>query len=586
MFIRRKKRVVEEEVTEIVTDGKSFEPFMKQLQEKQKQEKREEREEIEWPELQEKLQRKRREWMKYEQNRRQSFEPGWLNRFQFDVGVAQQLAKAGFYCSRGYTECFSCGLWKPSYFWREGIDPETVHREESPNCEFNTGQSDNVPIEMWMKYEQNRLDSFPSRWLHRHQFDISVVQHLAKAEFYAWGRNTECFSCEHSSFWRKRIDPEVVHRKESPDCTFITGQSDNVPIDGGMRYEQNRLDSFDSRWSHRHQLEVSVAQHLAKAGFLHWGDAITCFSCGLWKPSYFWRKGIDPETVHREESPDCEFITGQSDNVPRNAKKQNKIEFINKPSLSGVSEPDKPQEEEVYKLEPLKDKSQNQIKIDTGPSKPQIQPERKTNEKNTKTNKNIQTEPRTGSGRKSKESGSKRQAPERRNDILITSSLPDEHFISNKNHTAHNVHQRSAAFTRSSSSDVRVEKLTSGRDTKAGTSTTHREVEKKSASESIKQKTVSATTSRSSTVKRNKSVTSLRRHQEDLTSETNRDVTHPVNSESDVRRVNPDTTHRKHFTSEIPCLTVSSDKTFKSSVHFLVEHCKLKRRKWLNKGTP
>ena len=175
-------------------------------------------------------------WMRYEQKRLDSFTSRSL-----DVSVAQRLAKAGFYCSVvGKSECFSCGLWKDLKFWEEGRDPETVHHELSPDCEFIKGQSDNVLIERWMRYEQKRLDTFDSMSLIRyHRLGISVRQRLAKAGFYHWGfANTECFSCglcKDLYFWEEGRDPETVHRALSPDCKFIKGQSDNVPIDNELQ---------------------------------------------------------------------------------------------------------------------------------------------------------------------------------------------------------------------------------------------------------------------------------------------------------------------------------------------------------------
>ena len=259
---------------------------------------------------------------------------------------------------------------------------------------------------------------------------------------------------------------------------------------------------FDPWWLDD-QLDVSVAQCLAKAGFYCTFTGNTeCFSCGLWEPSSFWREGQDPEKVHREERPDCKFVTGQSDNVPIDATQKSKIKVISQPSLPSLSEPDTRQEEEVYKLEPLKDKIENQIEKDTSPNKGQIQPERKIKEKYTKTIQNRKTEQRTVSWGEAEEiSGSRRQASLRPEVNLSTSSQPDLPFISKGNHVAQNIHQRSAAVTRSSSSDVRSEKSTSRRDTKAGTSTTYQELEKKGAELSIKVKTVSATTSRSSDVR-------------------------------------------------------------------------------------
>ena len=122
-MLRTRRRVLEE-VTEVVSDDFHIEAWVKQQE------------------------REERERMRYEQNRLDSFELWWLDVYQLDVSVAQRLARAGFYYTFTVdTECFSCELSKDSSFWEEGHDPETVHREESPNCKFITGHSDNVPID-------------------------------------------------------------------------------------------------------------------------------------------------------------------------------------------------------------------------------------------------------------------------------------------------------------------------------------------------------------------------------------------------------------------------------------------------------
>ena len=173
--------------------------------------------------------------MNYEENRLDSFDSLRLTIIPFDFVVSLRLTKAGFYyLGLGHTECFWCGLYKQFSFWEEGHDPETVHREESLNCEFVTGQSGNVPIVRWMRYEQYWLRSFPPWWLEDNQLDASDRQHLAKAGFYRTiGDDTKCFSCglyKCVTFWLEGHDPETVHRELSPNCKFITGQSDNVPI--------------------------------------------------------------------------------------------------------------------------------------------------------------------------------------------------------------------------------------------------------------------------------------------------------------------------------------------------------------------
>ena len=54
---------------------------------------------------------------------------------------------------------------------------------------------------------------------------------------------------------------------------------------------------------------------LAKEGFYYSGhdDQVTCFSCGFEKSG--WRVNDDPREVHRQQSPNCSFILGFSDNV-------------------------------------------------------------------------------------------------------------------------------------------------------------------------------------------------------------------------------------------------------------------------------
>ena len=58
-------------------------------------------------------------WMKYEKNRRDSFDPIWLEHYQLNATFAHELAEAGFYCvpEGGDSVCFSCGLRKSSFFW-------------------------------------------------------------------------------------------------------------------------------------------------------------------------------------------------------------------------------------------------------------------------------------------------------------------------------------------------------------------------------------------------------------------------------------------------------------------------------------
>ena len=133
--------------------------------------------------------------------------------------------------------------------------------------------------------------------------------------------------------------------------------NDYENVSGWMKYEKNRRDSFDPIWLEHYLLDATFAHELAEAGFycvLEGGDSV-CFSCGLRKSSFFWgERSSDPNTLHREESPNCKFISGHSDNVPIGSEQQNHLEFVTqigeKPNSGTVQVPQLPKHPE-YELE-------------------------------------------------------------------------------------------------------------------------------------------------------------------------------------------------------------------------------------------
>ena len=106
-------------------------------------------------------------------------------------------------------------------------------KDEMP--QVNLDQDFSLTLRELMRFEKNRLDSFPSQWLNHHQLDVHVVKHLAKAGFYYKPiGGTQCFSCgwhKPLSFWQEGHDPEEVHSKRRPNCKFVQGQSQNVPLE-------------------------------------------------------------------------------------------------------------------------------------------------------------------------------------------------------------------------------------------------------------------------------------------------------------------------------------------------------------------
>ena len=254
-----------------------------------------------------------------------------------DVSVAQRLAKAGFYYRFDNTKCFSCGLLKPSFFWREGHDPETVHRRESPDCEFIKGQSDNVPIDGGMRYEQNRLDSFPSWWL-----DVSVAQRLAKAGFYYWGKgNTECFSCglrRYFSFWLDGHDPETVHRQLSPDCKFITGQSDNVPIDNKLQENsKTSTDASDPRVSGSRRFPISKSSKSKQNQEVRQPNNNQT-KLGSESQHLEPNTGTKPKRIGENENSDIRPSAERSTEARKSELKERKAQYVEQNATSGSSD--------------------------------------------------------------------------------------------------------------------------------------------------------------------------------------------------------------------------------------------------------
>ena len=146
MLVMQKRRVVEEEVTEVISDNSSFEAVVEEI-----------------INLQGDLHQEQvPEEMNYEQNRRDSFSSWWLDNFELDDGVAHRLTKAGFYCSGFVTKCFSCELSESPYFWQDGHEPDKIHREKRPDCLFVKGKSNNVPIEMKPHNNAEFLSQTPS----------------------------------------------------------------------------------------------------------------------------------------------------------------------------------------------------------------------------------------------------------------------------------------------------------------------------------------------------------------------------------------------------------------------------------------
>ena len=197
-----------------------------------------------------------RERMKYERERRRSFDlqscSSWLYPSRLDVTVAQILAKNGFYnCGKiafgVSTACFCCGLRRSASFWQEGNFPEQVHREESPDCLFINGQSDNVPIDPTEDDIQQTV--FRTE---RPKFEFSWSDHVSIENK---DQNNNRFGNESVPVPLKDLDPatrlegiiktgQIIRTKDSP-----TTLKQDIEIDSGSKKQNSKQNQErDARW--------------------------------------------------------------------------------------------------------------------------------------------------------------------------------------------------------------------------------------------------------------------------------------------------------------------------------------------------
>lgn len=163
-----------------------------------------------------------------------------------------------------------------------------------------------------------RLETFqdgPQPWPRA----IPSAQYLARIGFVYFGfeQTVKCFLCGiEISEWDDGKDPLIKHHYKNPDCNFVCEQfsSEIKMLLSQERLEHHnpqyssssvRLHSFSS-WQYTRTV---TSYQLASAGFFYtgYGARVECFSCGLVYED--WKKGDLPLHIHRQQNPQCPFIT-------------------------------------------------------------------------------------------------------------------------------------------------------------------------------------------------------------------------------------------------------------------------------------
>ena len=234
----------------------------------------------------------------------------------FALPITQDLADEGFYYTgiRDQVRCYACKILLES--WKRPYEKFKRHGRESPDCPVaNACRSPDLresppeaPEDMTSTVQ--RLGTY-SGWPASH---IVSPENLAEAGFYYKGKGdaVECCVCHVVlRFWERGDTAEGEHRRHSPHCPVVSGNTQpapsKVPTPPPPSYLANkkrRLETFRT-WP---RTAPVCSEDLAEAGFFYTGrsDVVRCFTCGT--SINQWLPGDVPIDEHARHSPNCAYV--------------------------------------------------------------------------------------------------------------------------------------------------------------------------------------------------------------------------------------------------------------------------------------
>ncbi|XP_071089186.1 baculoviral IAP repeat-containing protein 7-A-like [Haliotis cracherodii] len=200
-------------------------------------------------------------------------------------------------------------------------NPRSLQTGVNYNEVKNTKQPGDAKTER--ENTQERLATY------QHWTGVPSPTQLAVAGFTFTGENDRvvCTFCGLKLYnWTRKEKPLEVHKKYSPDCTFLNkwfplageaSRGSSPPTGGRSGYDATiakhkeyisiaqRVSSFVG-WPLKG--EVHSAQNMSMAGFFYIGsaDRVRCFYCSLSLRD--WDKDDDPFSAHKQWSPRCDYI--------------------------------------------------------------------------------------------------------------------------------------------------------------------------------------------------------------------------------------------------------------------------------------
>ncbi|CAC5418567.1 BIRC2_3 [Mytilus coruscus] len=155
-----------------------------------------------------------------------------------------KLSRAGFFNlhTSDYVQCFSCGGCIRS--WSSDADPMVAHKKYYQNCTFilsknmdvSSGHSTKICNED-LKTIEGRVHSFKQNLKAKTSYciDDDVINRFTEAGFYYCGiaEDVICHSCNLGlANIQNCLQPMKLHRKLSPDCSYLKNFIDNT-VDSG-----------------------------------------------------------------------------------------------------------------------------------------------------------------------------------------------------------------------------------------------------------------------------------------------------------------------------------------------------------------
>ena len=217
-------------------------------------------------------------------------------------------SKAGlYYTGEGDSvACYSCGLCLNH--WESGVQPMTVHRQLSPDCQFVVTQhSGDIPLDDVTSVAHTQVSASHTRQQTHRNEDESRRYYNRLASFVGSLSSQVYAGIDRTSY----VSSPTSYTLSYSDVDRFTSRHMIQKINNNdpslleeMKYERQRVSSY-TNWPRDTNIEPEA---LAKAGlfYLCRADRVKCAFChGILRN---WEPSEEPMRKHRRLFPSCPFL--------------------------------------------------------------------------------------------------------------------------------------------------------------------------------------------------------------------------------------------------------------------------------------